>query len=98
MLCTMLWDTVQSFRKLVYQPVPPHRLEIANNYNYLYHALIHLLHILIIVIGLVSNNFSLIITPTYVFDLYLIEHYILSYEQHKIQYSYLSLIHEYKSI
>jgi hypothetical protein len=43
--------------KLVYQPVPPHGLEITNNYNYLFHALIHLLHILIIVIGLVSNNF-----------------------------------------
>jgi hypothetical protein len=40
---------------LVYQPVPPHGLEITNNYNYLSHALIHLLHILIIVIGLVSN-------------------------------------------
>jgi hypothetical protein len=39
------------------QPVPPHGLEIANNYNYLSHVLIHLLHILIIVIGLVSNNF-----------------------------------------
>jgi hypothetical protein len=35
--------------QLVYQPVPPHRLEIANNYNYLSHAPIHLLHILIIV-------------------------------------------------
>jgi hypothetical protein len=33
-----------------------------------------------------------------VFDLYLIEHYILSYEQQKIWYSYLSLIHEYMSI
>jgi hypothetical protein len=31
-------------------------------------------------------------------ELYLIEHYILSYEQHKIWYSYLSLIHEYMSI
>jgi hypothetical protein len=30
-----------------------------------------------------------------VFDLYLIEHFILSYEQHKNWYSYLSLIHEY---
>jgi hypothetical protein len=78
--------------------VPPHGLEIANNYNYLSHALIHLLHILIIVIGLVSNNFSLSIAPPYVFDLYLIEHYILSYEQQKIWYSYLSLIHEYMSI
>jgi hypothetical protein len=37
--------------------VPPHGLEIANNYNYLSHSLIRLLHILIIVIGLVSNNF-----------------------------------------
>jgi hypothetical protein len=78
--------------------VPPHGLEIANNYNYLSHALIHLLHILIIVIGLVSNKLSLIITPSYVFVLYLIEHYILSCEQHKIRYSYLSLIHEYMSI
>jgi hypothetical protein len=43
--------------KLVYQPVPPHGLEMANNYNYLSHTPIHLLHILIIVIGLVSNNF-----------------------------------------
>jgi hypothetical protein len=33
-----------------------------------------------------------------VFDLYLIEHYILSYEQQKIWYYYLSLIHEYMSI
>jgi hypothetical protein len=89
---------VRIMSKLVYQPVPPHGLEITNNYNYLYHALIHLLHILIIVIGLVSNNFSLSITPPYVFDLYLIEHYILSYEQQKIWYSYLSLIHEYMSI
>jgi hypothetical protein len=86
------------FILLVHQPVPPHGLEIANNYNYLFHALIHLLHILIIVIGLVSNNFSLSIAPPYVFDLYLIEHYILSYEQHRIRYSYLSLIHEYMSI
>jgi hypothetical protein len=31
-------------------------------------------------------------------ELYLIEHDILSYEQHKIWYSYLSLIHEYMSI
>jgi hypothetical protein len=29
------------------------------------------------------------------FDLYLIEHFILSYEQHKNWYSYLSFIHEY---
>jgi hypothetical protein len=78
--------------------VPLHGLEITNNYNYLSHALIHLLHILIIVIGLVSNNFSLSIAPLYVFDLYLIEHYILSYEQLKIWFSYLSPIHEYMSI
>jgi hypothetical protein len=58
----------------------------------------HLLHILIIVIGPVSNNFSLSIAPLYVFDLYLIEHYILNYEQQKIWYSYLSLIHENMSI
>jgi hypothetical protein len=31
-------------------------------------------------------------------ELYLIEHYILSYEQHKIWYSYMSLVHEYTSI
>jgi hypothetical protein len=65
---------------LVYQPVPLHGLKIANDYNYLSHTLIHLLHILIIVIGLVSNNFSLSIAHSYVFDLYLIKHYILSYE------------------
>jgi hypothetical protein len=47
-----------------------------------------------IVIGLVSNSFSLSIAPLYVFNLYLIEH--LSHEQHKIWYSYLSLIHEYE--
>jgi hypothetical protein len=73
--------------------VPPHGLEITNNYNYLSQALIHLLQI--IVIGLVSNNFPFSIAPPYVFDLYLIEHYILSYEQQKIWYSYLS---EYMSI
>jgi hypothetical protein len=28
-------------------------------------------------------------------NLYLIEHFILSYKQHKKGYSYLSLIHEY---
>jgi hypothetical protein len=45
--------------KLVYQ-----------NYNYLSHALIHYYILyLTIVIGLVSNNFSLSITPPYVFDL-----------------------------
>jgi hypothetical protein len=38
------------------------------------------------------------ISPLYVFDLYLIEHYIFSYEQYKFLYSYLSLIHEYMSI
>jgi hypothetical protein len=32
-------------------------IEIINKYNYLSHTLIHLLHIIIIVIGLVSNNF-----------------------------------------
>jgi hypothetical protein len=78
--------------------VPLHGLERVNNYNYLSHALIHLLHILIIVLGLVSNNCSRSIAPPYVFDLYLIEHYILSYEQYKILHSYLSLIHEYMSI
>jgi hypothetical protein len=41
---------------------------------------------------------SLQLAPPYVFDLHLIEHYILSYEQHKIWYSYLSVIHEYMSI
>jgi hypothetical protein len=53
---------------------------------------------LIIVIGLVSNSFSLSISSSYVFDLYLIEHFILSHEQHKILNSYLSLIHEYMSM
>jgi hypothetical protein len=47
------------------------------------------------VIGLVSNNFSLSIAPPYVFDLYLLNT-ILSYEQHKIWYSCLYLIHEYE--
>jgi hypothetical protein len=71
------------FNKLVYQPVPLHGLEIVNNYNYLSYALIHLLHILIKCNRSVRIFFRSI-SPPYVFDLYLIEHCILSYEQYKI--------------
>jgi hypothetical protein len=52
-------------------------------------AFIYYIFYLTIVIGLVSNNFSLTIAPPYL---------ILSYEQHKIWYSYLYLIHGYMSI
>jgi hypothetical protein len=62
--------SVQDWFTLVYQPVPPHGLQITKNYNYLSHALIHYyIFYLTIVIGLVSNIFSLSIAPSYVFDL-----------------------------
>ena len=81
--------------------------DISNNYRS--HALFNQLNILIRyihiyyyvivinVIGLVTNNFfSLCITPPYIFDMYLIEHFVLGYVNNiKIGILITSLIHEY---